>query len=177
MLIHTSIAELKELGVYDHYCSLIAPESLSAISELIGPGWMPARLALEHYRTCDKLGLRDEQIHDAGLNAGEKMGDALLIATKAEATADRSPWAMIGAFARMGRRVYEGSSSQYVKLGSNQLEVENVGNPMFSVRYYRVGHCGFMSKAFSSLGVDVTEVKLSTYRSGGAEIDVRLTWK
>jgi len=177
MLIHSSIRELQQLGVYERYCTLISPKSLAQISELIGPGSMPADLALEHYRACDQLGLSDEQIYAAGLRAGDNIGDALLVASKQlGAGAERSAWDMIGAFYRMSRRIYEGASVQYVKLGSNLLQIENRLNPLFSVRYYRVAYGGFIRQGFSKVGINVDDFRLSAYRPDHAEIDARIRW-
>src|SRR5688572_16264847 len=127
MLVHSSIAELEQLGLVERYAGLIGSATLAQIKELIGPGWMPLELAMRHYDACDELGLPDQQIHDAGLRAGEKMGSSLQVAgAQGRATLiDGSPWAVVGAFSRMGRRIYEGGTSQYVKLGPNLLQIEH----------------------------------------------------
>src|SRR3954452_7104382 len=80
MLVHSSIAELSLLGLYDRYSELIDTGKLERIRELIGPGWMPVELALEHYLACDKLQLSDAAIREAGERAGDKIGSALLVA-------------------------------------------------------------------------------------------------
>jgi len=179
MLVHSSVAELQQSGLYDRYCALINSETLQRINELIGPGWMPIELVIEHYTALDRLGLSEAEVYAAGLRAGAKMGDALLVAGAQVigSSADRSPWAVIGAFSRMGRRIYEGGSSQYVKLAENKLLIEHRGNPLFALRYYRVAHGGFMHKTFGDLGIELTDFKLTTYRHEGAQIDVKLTWK
>lgn len=180
MLVHSSIAELRQSNVYDRYCSLIEPASLARISELIGPGFLPVELALEHWGACDRLGLSDDQILAIGENAGEKMKDALLVAarsTGAEQSAERAPWALIPAYARMDRRLYEGGSTQYVRLGPKQVQVEHAGNMLFAIRYWRTAHVGFMRTAFGSLGVEISDVKLSPYRSDAGQTEVRLTWR
>jgi hypothetical protein len=179
MLVHSSIDGLKQLGTYQRYCELIEPDSLAQIEALIGPGWMPAALALEHYEACDKLGLSEAQVYGAGLRAGESMGDALLVAAaqRSDPNDERSTWTLIGAFSRMGRRIYDGSSSQYVKLGSKELLIEYRDNPLFSARYYRVAHGAFMRKTFGTVGITIVDLKLSTYRSKGAEIDERIRWR
>jgi hypothetical protein len=178
MLIHSSIRELQQMGYYERYRDLILPQSLARISELIGPGSMPVELALEHYQACDQLGLSDEQTYTAGLRAGENIGDALMVASKQlGSSTERSAWDMIGAFYRMSRRIYEGGSSQYVKLGPNMLQIENRLNPLFSVRYYRVAYGGFIHRAFSKIGIEVDDFRLSSYRTEHAEIDARIRWK
>jgi len=178
MLIHSSIREIQQLGYYERYCNLIRPQSLAQISELIGPGSMPIDLALEHYRACDELLLSEEQIYTAGLRAGDNIGDALLVASKQLSSGpERSTRDMIGAFYRMSRRIYEGGSVQYVKLGSNVLQIENRLNPLFSVRYYRVAYGGFIRQGFSKVGIDVDNFRLSPYRPEHAEIDARIRWR
>jgi hypothetical protein len=179
MLIHSSIAEIREFGLYDRYCSLLDPASLAAITDLIGPGWLQANLALAHYRACDELKLRDEEVQAAGGRAGSKMQESLLVGVprRNEPGFERGPWNLVGAFSRMGRRLYEGGSAQYVKLDPKKLEIESVGNALYAIHYYRVAHVGFMREAFSNLGAVVTEVKLSSYRSEGSEIHVRLSWR
>jgi hypothetical protein len=177
MLVHSSIRELQQLGHYERYCTLISPQSLAHITELIGPGSMPVDLALEHYRACDQLGLSDDQIYAAGLRAGENIGDALLVASKQLGSGtERSAWDVIGAFYRMSRRIYEGGSVQYVKLGSNALQIENRLNPLFSIHYYRIAYGGFIRQGFSKVGINVTEFRLTSYRPAHAEIDARVRW-
>ncbi|HET6339988.1 MAG TPA: hypothetical protein VFG30_42560 [Polyangiales bacterium] len=177
MLVHSSITELEQLGYYERYCRIISPTSLAQIKELIGPGLMAVELALDHYRACDALDLTDEQIHAAGLRAGEKIGDALLVASaQVSASAEGAVWSVIGAFYRMSRRIYEGGSAQYVKLGPKSLLIEYKANPLFSVRYYRVAYAGFMRRTFGSVGLKIKDFTLSSYRREHAEIEVRMSW-
>ena len=179
MLVHSSIAELGTFGFYERYCQIIDRASLERIGELIGPGWMPVELALENYRACDALQLKDEAILDAGIRAGDKMGGALLVAGAQPQVEvkDRSPWPLLQAFARMGRRIYDGASAQYVKAASNTLRIEYLGNPLFAFHYYRVAHCGFLRQAFRSLSVEVDDVTLTPYRADKASIDVRIVFR
>jgi hypothetical protein len=179
MLVLSSIAELKDVGLYDRYCACIDGGILTRITEMIGPGWMPVELAQEHYKACDRLQLSDAQVQAMGVRAGEKMSSSLLVAGAqgAHTAGERDPWELVGAYSRMGRRIYEGSSTQYVKLGPNKLLLEHVGNPLFSIRYYRTAHASFMRGTFRSLGVDIIDLTYSSYRADKAQIEARLTWK
>lgn len=165
MLIHSSIAELAQLGVHDRYSELIDRRLLEQIMDLIGPGWMPIELALEHYRACDRLQLSDKIIVEAGERAGDKLGSALLVAggQPETQTNDRSPWSLLPAFARMGRRIYEGASAQYVRTGSKSLRIEHLRNPLFGLHYYRVAHGGFLRQAFRALSVEVCELTFDRF--------------
>lgn len=175
MLVHSSITELQDLSLYDRYCTEIPAASLERIHALIGPGWMPVELALDHYAACDRLHLDDKLILECGLRAGENMGRALLVAGATNETGG-SPWSLVGAYSRMGRRIYEGCSAQYVKVAANTLQIEHLQNPLFSFHYYRVAHTGFLQKSFISLGVKVSSVVFTRYRTEKEQIEVQISW-
>jgi hypothetical protein len=179
MLVLSSIAGIKDAGLYERYCAGIDSSTLANILEMIGPGWMPAELAQSHYEACDRMQLADARVQEMGLRAGDKMSSSLLVAATqgTGAPAERSPWALVGAYSRMGRRIFEGSSSQYVKLGPNRLLIEHIGNPLFSIHYFRIAHGSFMQGTFRSLGVEIAAVIYSPYRADKARIEARLTWK
>jgi len=177
MLIQSSVAELKQLGVYERYRVGIAPALLEQIMDQVGPGWLPVELAMEHYYACDALELDPADIERLGAAAGENLARTLLVSGSGSTPeGEASPWSAIGAFSRMGKRIYEGGSSQYVRLGPKQLQIENIGNPLLSVRYYRVAHLAFLRRAFGTLGVKVTDAKITNFRPRGAMVEVRLTW-
>lgn len=94
-----------------------------------------------------------------------------------ETKTEQSTWSLITAFSRMGRRMYEGSSAQYVKVAPNELLIEDVGNPLFTTPYYRSGFLGFLRKSFDQLGFELIKLESSQYRKRGAEIDMRIAWK
>jgi hypothetical protein len=180
MLVHSSIAELGQLGLYDRYSELIGRRLLEQITELIGPGWMPVELALEHYRACDQLQLSDKIIVEAGERAGDKLGSALLVgcAQPDASTKERSPWPILPALARMGRRIYQGASAQYTRTGQNSLLIEHCLNPLFGFHYYRVAHGGFLRQVFRSLSIDVAELSFGGFRKDKADsIAVELVFR
>ncbi|HKU41326.1 MAG TPA: hypothetical protein VJR89_24350, partial [Polyangiales bacterium] len=122
---------------------------------------------------------REDSIFQMGVRAGDKMGSALLVAGAQPRVEmkDRAPWPLLQAFARMGRRIYDGASAQYVKTGPSSLQVEYQGNPLFSFDYYQIAHRGFMHQAFRALNVEVQDITLSAYRADKAAIDVRISFR
>jgi hypothetical protein len=62
MLVQSTLAELEQIGAYEHYCARIDPLSLGAIVDQIGPGWLPIELAMAHYRACDAAGIEDAEV-------------------------------------------------------------------------------------------------------------------
>lgn len=179
MLIQASLGELSELGAYDAYCALIEEELRDELTSLVGPGWVPVELALAHYRACDQLNLNDKDVHAMGLRTGEKVPSALLVqGTRASVDGPKdAPWSALGAFARMGRRIYEGGSAQYVKLGPKKLLIESTGNPLYGFHHFRIGHAAFMHAALNKIGVEVVDVTLGAYRAAGAVLETRVTWR
>jgi hypothetical protein len=178
MLVHSSLAELKALGLYERYTGCVDPQSLGAILDQIGPGWLSTELALAHYRACDDIGINDADVEQLGATAGEKLARTLTVPTASSGPESAlSPWSLVGAFERLGKRIYDGGSIQYVKLGPMQLSIENIGNPLFSVHYYRVAHLAFMRRSFETLGASVIEARITNYRVSGAMIEVSLAWE
>lgn len=179
VLIHSSIDELKQAGAFPRYRLLIDDVAFAAITEAIGPGWLSAELALAHYNACDALDLDEAVITQLGAHAGAKIQSTLLVsnAKREPGRSEHSPWESLGAFWRMGRRLYEGSSSQYVKLGPSELLIETIGNPLFGTRYYQLAHVGFLAAAFSTFGVHA-QAHGAYRREAGAEIaEARIAWK
>lgn len=176
MLIHSSIAELKRSGLFERYCSLIDPSALAEITDLIGPGWLPLALAMMHYDACERLELDGEVLAQLGARAGEKIQSSLLVSmAKTElGRAARSPWDAIGALWRMGRRLYDGGSSQYVKIRERELLIETIENPLFATRYYRTAHQGFLRSSISALGARITQVRPEYHGDTAA---VRIAWE
>jgi hypothetical protein len=179
VLIQSSLAELKTLGVYDRYCAFMDPGLLAEMTSLVGPGWVPLQLVQAHYEALDHLEIDEESIRSAGSRTAANVQRALLAngVQPGDPDSKEVPWSMLGAFARMGKRVYEGSSSQYVKIGRKRLLIENIGNPLYGFRYYRLAHTGFIHAAFGKLGVKVVDVTLAPYRSEGAVMETRITWR
>jgi len=102
----------------------------------------------------------------------------LMIASKQLATSSESgAWSVIGAFYRMSRRIYDGGSAQYVRLGPNSLQIEYKMNPLFSIRYYRVAYGGFIHRAFAKAGLEVEDFRLSAYAPRQGEIVARIQFQ
>lgn len=176
MLVQSSIAELKLAGLYERYRAQVDPSSLRQIEDQIGPGWLALELAMAHYRGCDAIGIDDDQLEQLGATADEKLARTLTVTSTSGESAP-SAWSLVGAFARLGKRIYDGGSIQYVKLGPKQLYIENIGNPLFSIHYYRVAHLAFMRQSFTTLGANVVEAKITNFRPAGAMIEVSLAWE
>lgn len=178
MLVQSSLAELKLIGFYERYAACIDARSLAAIADQIGPGWLSLELAMAHYRACDDIGISDAEIEQLGGTAGEKLARTLTVPTASSGPESAlSPWSLVGAFERLGKRIYDGGSIQYVKLGPKQLYIENIGNPLFSVHYYRVAHLAFMRRSFETLGANVVDARITKFRASGAMIEVSLAWE
>jgi hypothetical protein len=136
--------------------------------------------ALTHYRTCDALKLTKMEIAELGTLVGDKVQAALLVVGREQkeknTVSDTAVWTAMGAFSRMGRRIYQGGSAQYVRTGPTELQIESLENVLFSVPYYREAHCASVRTALCSIGVEVRHVKIASCRRDGLEVDCRVAW-
>lgn len=178
MVVHSSIAELKQRDLFAGYRKLMEARAFEEITSSLGPGWLDVEVALAHYRACDALGLSDAEIYELGRCSCTKIKGALLVPSTPSAgfDAELSPWSGIFALWRMGRRVYQGCSAQYTRIGPSELLIEHLHNALFAIRYYRLAHVGFLSAAFGDFGVAHADVKLTTYTRSGDMVKVSVRW-
>jgi len=178
VIVHSSVGELKERGLFPTYSKLAGDALVREITDSIGPGWLPIELALAHYRACDDLNLSDATLHQLGERSCEKVKGTLfpVEAQAVRGAAEQDVWAGAAALARMGRRIYEGGSAQYTRVGPSELAIEHVNNSLFSVRYYRVAHVGFLTAAFRDFGVKDVQVKLTTHTRKDVLTKVAIRW-
>lgn len=177
ILIQTSLNELRAVGAFEEYRTHIDPAALQAIEANIGPGWLPLEVALAHYDACDRLDLSPEQLEQIGGRVGNRLQGALLqLLAKTARQAGFTPWMVLGAYARMGDRVFQGSSVQFVKVGPKDVDSEIEGNPLFRSPYFRRAFMAATRAAFLALGCRVTHVRLVRVLAEGAEVVFRISW-
>jgi hypothetical protein len=177
VLIQSSLASLQDLGHFDRYRAAIEPDILAQLTDAIGPGWVPVELALAHYRACDALKLNATEMSLLGGRVGERVQSALLVLSKSMVDQPAlAPWPAMSAFARMRRRMLQGSSSEYVKVSHTELLIEILDNVLLGVPYYRGAFASWLCAALRGLGVEVTTARISSYRKDGMAVEIRLSW-
>jgi hypothetical protein len=177
ILIQTSLTGLRDLGVFEDYRAHIDPAALETITANIGPSWLPLDVALAHYAACDSLDLSPEQLEQIGSRAGNRLqGGMLQLLAKTARQAGFTPWTALGAYARMGDRIFQGSSAQYVKVGPKDVDLEIEGNLLFRSSYFQRAFVAATRAAFLALGCRVTHVRVVRVEAGGAQAVTRISW-
>jgi hypothetical protein len=177
VLIQSSLAELRTLGHYDRYASLVQPKLLEQLTAAsLAPGWVSVELAHAHYEACDRLELTVEQLSTMGGRVGERVQAALLVSfAKKVRQLDFDLWSEIGPLHRMWGRVFDGGSVQICKLGPTDELVEERGFSLFRYAYYREAHLAVLRASHAALGVDAT-VTIASYNPRNDDLTARITW-
>lgn len=177
ILIQTSLSELRTLELFDAYRAQVDPAAFEAILANIGPSWLPLDVALAHYAACDRLDLSPEQLEQVGGRVAHRLQGALLqLLAKTVRQAGFTPWTVLGAYARMGDRIFQGSSAQYVKVGPKDVDLEIEGNLLFRSTYFQRAFVAATRSAFLALGCRVTHVRVVRVLADGADVVVRISW-
>ena len=177
LLLQSSLAELKNLGLFDAYLSHMDAEALAQIQANIGPGWLPSELAVAHYSACDRLALTPSELEEVGTRASKRFqGGMLSTFASAARQSGFTPWLVMAAYSRIADRMFDGSSAEFVKVGPKDLEVGVRGNPLFGSRYFCSAYGVVTRSAFFVLGTRATHVRLSRYRPEEQAIEARIAW-
>lgn len=177
VLLQSSLAELRALGHYERYATLIDRKTLAQLVEAsLAPGWIAVELAHAHYDACDRLELTDEQLSAIGDRVGERVQAALLVSLAKKV---REPgfdlWSEIGPLSRMWARVFDGGSVQTSKLGPCDELVEERGFSLFRYDYYRAGHLAVLKASHRALGIDA-RAQIVAYDPQNDDLVARVTW-
>ena len=176
-LLHASLAELREHGLYERYVSVIDPSVLRELQVAsLAPGWVPIELAHLHYEACDRMQLAPEHFHALGQAVGYRVQNAFLVSlAKKVREANYDLWQAVGPLHRMWPRVFLGGSVQVWKLGPKDQLLEEKGYSLNRYEYYRRGHIAALTATYAALGSDAT-VRISSYNPGRDEMTVSVSW-
>jgi hypothetical protein len=141
----TSIQALREAGYEAAYTALVAPALREHLFGLGAPAWLPIELADAHYRACDGLGLRNEEIMAIGARlAPAHASGATIVAQAARATGMVTPWTVLAHAPRYWARMYDGAEVTVHEDGPKDARVEVAGQPLARYGYWRVGFAGVL---------------------------------
>jgi hypothetical protein len=178
VLLQSSLAELKALGHYHRYASLIAPSALDRLLSSLGPGWIPVELALAHYQACDDLLLSDAELEEMGRRVGVRIQETVLISlAKNVKPTNFDLWLATGVLHRMWARVFQGGTTQISKRGPKSMLVESQGYLLHRFRYYRSAHVAVLRAIYEVLGARLSAVKVVRYSPQRDELVVQVTWE
>jgi hypothetical protein len=148
-LIVSGIQTLRANGLYEQYVDLLSPQLRQDIMSLVAGLWIPCELALEHYRTMDRLHLSRATIEAIGAEVAERGAKTVLTRGSASKQSDPTPWDMLVLTHRNLDTNWKGSDIQIVKEGPQEAVVTWAGQPCASVPYFVISWGAFLRAALS----------------------------
>jgi hypothetical protein len=176
VVLQSSLAELKVHGFYERYVQAMEPATLDALLSSIGPGWIPIELALAHYKACDNMVLSAEESSRVGSGVGARLQQTSLISTaKRTRSTDFDLWQGMPQLQRIWSRLYQGGSTQVVKLGPREMLLECRKYRLDRFQYFRRGQVAAFQAVFESMGTD-SMVRIMSYSAQREETVYRVSW-
>jgi hypothetical protein len=177
VLVQASLSQLKLLGHYERYTTLIARELLEQLLSSLAPGWIPLDLVLAHYEACENLSLGSDDFEAMGEGVGDRVQETMLISPAKKAKdADFDLWQGVHALQRVWPRVFKGGSAQIVKIGPKAMLVEERGFVLNQFNYYRQSHLSALRATYGALGTRITLTRVVSYNSATDEMVVHVAW-
>jgi hypothetical protein len=177
VLLQSSIAQLRSQGHYPRYVEEIEPRILEKLESNVGPGWIDAEFALAHYEACDRMALTPKELAALGRQVGEHLQATALASLRTTAKhGGYDPWTAVSAISRVWPRMYQGGSTQYVKVGPQELLVEAKGYRLNQFSYFRLGSIAVLKAIFGVLGPRVCHVQGISYNPKTDEYVRRVSW-
>jgi hypothetical protein len=175
-LIVAGIQTLRAHGLYERYVDLLSPNLCQEIMALVAGVWIPAELALEHYRKMDQLALPTSMIEAIGAEVAERGSKTVLKRARGLATdPDRTPWKMFEMVHRNLDTNWRGSDMMVTKEGPHQATFTWAGQPCASVPYFVTSWGGFL-RASTNLYCTNAYHRVVPERSSPSTIAIELTW-
>jgi len=173
-LIVSAIQTLRAHGIYDRYSELLSPGLRQEMMSLVAGLWIPGELALEHFRTMDKLGLSKSTIEAVGAEVAER-GAKTTLAVVPGAKSERDPWKMLVTSHRNLDTNWRGSDIMVVKEGPQHAVVIWAGQPCASIPYF-VTSWGAFLRAVTNQYCTSANHRIDHEQSSSTAIAIVLTW-
>jgi hypothetical protein len=173
-LIVSGIQTLRARGLYERYVELLSPSLRQEIMSLVAGLWIPGNLALEHYRTMDKLGLDTSLIEAIGAEVSQR-GARTVLKRAPTTNTDRTPWKMFELIQRNLDTNWRGSDMMVIKEGPQEAISIWEGQPCASVPYFVTSWGGFM-RASTSRYCTSAQHRYLPDRSSPTTIALSLSW-
>jgi hypothetical protein len=166
-LLTASFNAIKSHGHQERYLRALPPEYVTPITTATATEWIPIDVLLAHYRAGEALGLPiDETLRIGGavvMNLQRTFIGGVL--KRATAEAGVGPLFGLQKFASVYYRTMKGGGGRIVRIGPKDVRMEFVGQPLSSVRYFRVSYRGFIQAGCAFFARRVVVAELAPYLS------------
>jgi hypothetical protein len=174
-LIISGIQTLRARGLYDRYVELLSPALRQEIMSLVAGLWVPCELALEHYRTMDRLGLSKSSIEAIGAEVAERGSKTTLARLPAVKREDVTPWNVLLLAHRNLDGNWRGSDIMVTKEGPQEAIFIWAAHPCASIPYFVFSFGGFLR---AMVGHFCTQAfhRIVSERSSPTSMAIWLSW-
>jgi hypothetical protein len=173
-LIQSSLAGLRDRGLFDAYLEKLDPKVRDAILLNLAPSWMPIALGVEHYRACDALQLSESALQEIGEAAAQRvMGTFLGTLVRSSRVAGTSPWIVCKSYATLWQRLWQGGSIRVLEEGPKDAVLVGMGSPCGQYRYFQVAYCGVVKGA---LGMFSRSVHVTARPNRAGQLIAAASW-
>ena len=176
-VLQTSLALLRDQGLYERYAELVPPDTLHHLLANVTPCWVPMDLVHSHYRACDAMQLSPQELEQLGQRAGENTRKVSIVVAQPEGESAFDVWANADRMHRVWKRLYQGGSVGIARLSPNEELVDFRGYTIHQHRYFRYGCVAAIRSAHEAVGVPVEVAKIVRYDQETHELTVHLSWK
>jgi len=167
MLLTASVNAIKSHGHLERYLVALPPEYVTPITTAIASEWIPMGVVLAHYRACEALGLSVEETLGNGGAVVMNLQRTFIGGVLKRATVEAGVGPLFGLqkFASVYYRSMKGGGGRIVRIGPKDVRMEFVGQPLSSVRYFRVSYRGFIQAGCAFFARRVVVAELAPYLS------------
>jgi hypothetical protein len=170
-LIVSAIQTLRAHGLYEQYVNLLSPQLRQDIMSLVAGLWIPGELALEHYRTMDRLQLSKSTIEAIGAEVAERGSKTVLRGRMRSPT----PWEMLATSHRTLDTNWRGSDMMISKEGPCEAVFTWAGQPCASVPYFVTSY-GALLRAVVSAACTSANHRILHDQCTATTIVIHLSW-
>jgi hypothetical protein len=166
-LLTASFNAIKSHGHDERYLAALPPEYVTPIITATATEWIPMDVVLAHYRSCDALNLPVEEILTLGGTVVMNLQRTFIGGALRKATAEAGVGPIFGLekFASVYYRSMKGGGGRVVRIGPKDVRMEFVGQPLSSVRYFRISYRGFIQAGCAFFARRVVVAELAAFLS------------
>lgn len=137
-LICSGLTELRQRGAFDEYVARLSPGPREVILAAVAGVWLPADVALEHFRAVDALGLTADEAFAIGAGSGRRIQQSVLSTlVRLAAGAGANPWTVFQNYERLWSRIFDGGTFHIDRLGPKEVRVDYASLPPCRYAYFR----------------------------------------
>jgi hypothetical protein len=167
---------LRAHNLFPRYMEALAPEWRERLLGLVAGMWIPVEVAIEHYRTADRLDIDGPTIDAIGAEVAQRtFKNALSPAFKRLKRPDIGPWDIFALSHENNEANWRGGDRQIIREGPRQALYEWAGQPCARVPYFNKSFAAFL-RALVNMTCSRAYQHIVPERCSNTHLCVRITW-